>query len=190
MFFKERKLKGVFEITPKIIDDSRGFFMRTYDKTLFKKYGIDKQWTQENHSGTISKGTIRGMHFQLPPYTEAKLVRCIKGKILNVFIDLRIDSETFGKWDSIELSATNKIMILIPRGFANGFCILEDNSELIYKTDNEYKPEFERRITWNDPDISIKWPTLKPVLSKKDRNNDSFLHIKGILMNLTTLEQE
>ena len=181
MIFKERKLKGVFEVTPKIMEDTRGFFMRTYDKNLFDNYGIHKEWIQENHSGTVSKGTIRGMHFQLAPFSEAKLVRCIKGSILNVFIDLRIDSKTFGKWDSIELTELNKKMVFIPRGFANGFCILEDNSELIYKTDNVYKLEFERRIKWNDYDIDIKWPISKPILSEKDENNDTFIHIKKIL---------
>jgi dTDP-4-dehydrorhamnose 3,5-epimerase len=178
MIFKERKLKGVFEINPNVSYDNRGFFMRTYDKEIFKRNFIDQDWIQENHSGTISKGTIRGMHIQLPPFSEAKLVRCIKGKILNAFIDLRINSETFGKWDMIELSSINKKMIFIPRGFANGFCIVENDSELIYKTDNMYKPEFERRIKWNDPDIGIKWPISNPILSEKDMNNDSFLHIK------------
>ncbi len=178
MIFKERKLAGVFEIIPKIRYDNRGFFMRTYDKEIFKKNYIDQEWVQENHSGTISKGTIRGIHFQLPPYDEAKLVRCIKGKIWNAFVDLRLNSDTFGKWDMVELSETNKKMIFIPRGFANGFCIIEDDSELIYKTDNMYKPEFERSIKWNDPDIGIKWPISNPILSEKDRNNDSFHHIK------------
>lgn len=177
MNFKERKLRGVYEITPKIIEDNRGFFMRSYDKVLFEKYNLHREWIQENHSGTISKGTIRGMHFQLPPYSEAKLVRCIKGRILNVFIDLRVDSETFGKWDSIELTEKNKKMVFIPRGFANGFCILDDNSELIYKTDNIYKPEFERRIKWNNTDIGIKWPISDPILSEKDKNNDSLINI-------------
>jgi len=182
MNFKERKLKGVFEITPNSINDNRGFFMRTYDKEIFKRNNINTEWVQENHSGTVSKGTIRGMHFQLPPHAEAKLVRCIKGKVINAFIDLRVDSDTFGKWDMIELSAFNKKMIFIPKGFANGFCIIENDSELIYKTDNIYNPEFERRIKWNDNDVGIEWPLLNPILSDKDKHNDSFYQIKNELV--------
>ena len=185
MIFKERKLKGIFEIIPKILDDERGFFMRTYDKILFEKYNLHSEWIQENHSGTISKGTIRGLHFQLAPYAETKLVRCVKGKILNVFVDLRVKSTTFGNWDSIELSALNKKMIFIPRGFANGFCILEDNSELIYKTDNLFKPEYESRIKWNDSVLNITWPIDNPILSDKDKNNDSFLKISNELQKKT-----
>jgi len=174
MKFIQRKLEGVFEIIPGPIVDSRGFFMRSYDLLRFKEIGLHREWKQENHSATISKGTIRGLHFQFPPFTEAKLVRCIKGAILNVFVDLRKDSETFGKWDAVELNEENKKMIFIPRGFANGFCILEDNSELLYKTDNYYNSDHEGQIIWNDNDLDILWPFKNPILSKKDLKNMSF----------------
>ena len=141
MEFIKRKLSGVYEInlTPHL--DSRGFFMRTYDQTLFEKSGLNRKWVQENHSQSAKEGIIRGLHFQLPPFSETKLVRCIKGHIKDVFVDLRQESSTFGQWDSIELSEDNFRMILIPRGFAHGFCTLEKDCEVFYKVDNYYSPE-------------------------------------------------
>lgn len=174
MKFNELKFKGVYEIIPDSIPDSRGFFMRSYDSLKFREYGLDHKWVQENHSYSLSKGTIRGLHFQFQPFSESKLVRCISGSILNVFVDLRKDSETFGKWDAIELNRENNKMLFIPRGFANAFCILEDNSELIYKTDNFYSLEHEGRLMWNDLDLDIKWPFSNPILSEKDMNNMSY----------------
>lgn len=171
MVFHQLKLDGVYEIIQDPIEDSRGFFLRTYDLDQFKENGLHREWVQENHSKTTQKGTIRGLHFQFPPYTEAKLVRCIKGALLNVFVDLRKESKTFGKWDSIELSEENKKMIFIPRGFANGFCILKDNSELIYKSDNYYNSAHEGQLLWNDKDININWPIVDPILSEKDKYN-------------------
>ncbi len=175
MEIKERYLKGVYEIRLSPIGDNRGFFMRTFDLNEFNKYGLDKLWVQENHSRSIQKGTIRGLHFQLPPFSETKLVRCINGVVLDVFVDLRENSETFGKWDSIELSATNKKMIFIPRGFAHGFCTLTEESEVLYKVDNFYSKENERGLMWNDPEIGIKWPLDTPVLSAKDQKNMTFV---------------
>ena len=171
MEFKERKLKGVFEITLNPIKDERGFFMRTYDDLLFGKESLNLKWMQENHSRTEKKHTIRGLHFQLPPFSETKLVRCIKGTILDVFVDLRENSECFGKWDAIELSEENKKMIFIPRGFAHGFCTLSEISEVVYKVDNVYSKQHELGIMWNDPDININWPTQTPTLSEKDKLN-------------------
>lgn len=171
MEFKERKLKGTYEIKLKPHLDKRGFFMRTFDEIIFKEKGHRRKWVQENHSRSEKKGIIRGLHFQLPPFTETKLVRCIKGAILDVFVDLREDSKTFGKWDSIELSEENKKMIIIPRGFAHGFCTLTDVSEVIYKVDNFYTPSSELGLLWNDEDINIKWPVKSPILSDKDLKN-------------------
>lgn len=171
MEIKERKLKGVFEIVLKPNTDSRGFFMRTFDDELFKKAGLERKWVQENHSKSTQEGIIRGLHFQLPPFSETKMVRCINGKILDVFVDLRKNSSTFGKWDSIELSAENKKMIFIPRGFAHGFCTLSENSEVLYKVDNSYSKEHERGLIWNDNQIRIDWPVKDPVLSEKDKIN-------------------
>jgi dTDP-4-dehydrorhamnose 3,5-epimerase len=171
MEIKERKLKGVIEITLNPIGDKRGFFMRTFDDSIFAKNGLDRKWVQENHSKSGTKGIIRGLHFQLPPFTEAKMVRCINGAILDVFVDLRRGSKTFGQWDSIELSSENKKMIFIPRGFAHGFCTLTDISEVVYKVDNFYSKENERGLIWSDTGIQIKWPINSPLLSEKDQNN-------------------
>jgi len=173
MEIKERKIKGVFEIALNPLGDHRGFFMRTYDNEIFKKNGLDRFWVQENHSSSSRKGVVRGLHFQLPPFSETKMVRCISGAILDVFVDLREGSDTFGEWDSIELSAENKKMIYIPRGFAHGFCTLTEHSEVVYKVDNFYNPENERGLLWNDPEIGIAWPVSdnEVILSDKDKKN-------------------
>ncbi len=171
MEIKKRKLEGTFEITLKPIFDNRGFFMRTFDDSVFENFGLNKKWLQENHSRSEEKGIIRGLHFQLPPFSETKLVRCIKGAIFDVFVDLRKKSQTFTQWDCIELSEKNKKMIFIPRGFAHGFCTLTDESEVLYKVDNIYNPENEVGLLWNDNDININWPSIKPILSEKDKRN-------------------
>lgn len=171
MKITERKFIGVFEIQLNPIGDNRGFFMRTFDINEFNKFGLNKMWVQENHSRSTQIGIIRGLHFQLPPFSETKLVRCIHGAVLDVFVDLRKNSPTFGHWDSIELSAENKKMIFIPRGFAHGFCTLTDESEVLYKVDNFYSKENERGLLWNDPEIGINWPTKSPILSDKDQRN-------------------
>ena len=171
MEIKERKLKGTFQITLNPHLDNRGFFMRTYDISIFKDRGIDRKWVQENHSRSEEKGIIRGLHFQLPPFSETKLVRCIKGAVLDVFVDLRKDSKTFGQWDSIELSEKNKKMIYIPRGFAHGFCTLTNVSEVLYKVDNFYTPTAEKGLLWNDKEVNIEWPVENPILSNKDSKN-------------------
>jgi len=169
----ERKLAGTFEITLNPRVDERGFFVRTYDKNIFAEAGIDFTWVQENHSRSQRKGIIRGLHFQLPPFAETKMVRCLVGTILDVFVDLRKDSPTFGHWDSLELSAENKKMILIPRGFAHGFATLSDVAEVAYKVDNYYSPAHECALLYNDPELGIAWPNLdvEPFLSPKDQVN-------------------
>lgn len=170
----ETKLKGVMIIEPEVFRDTRGFFMRVYDDTIFRKYGIHRNWVQENHSLSVEKGVIRGMHFQFPPHMETKLVRVISGEIYDVFIDLRKDSSTFGNWDSITLSVDNKKMVYIPRGFAHGFCSLTKNCEVLYKMDNYYAPNSVGIIRWNDPDLGIDWPVNDPILSEKDSEAKSF----------------
>lgn len=174
MEIRERKLKGIFEIVLSPHQDNRGFFMRTFDDALFKENGIERKWVQENHARSDLKNIIRGLHFQLPPCTETKLVRCVNGAVLDVFVDLRKDSDTFGEWDSIELSGDNKKMVFIPRGFAHGYCTLTEKSEVLYKVDNYYNPKAECGIMWNDPDINISWPINDPVLSEKNTRNLSF----------------
>lgn len=174
MEIKKRKLNGTLEINLSPIEDNRGFFMRTYDYDIFYKYGITQKWIQENHSKSNIVGIIRGLHFQLSPFSETKLVRCIRGRIWDVFVDLRAGSKSFGQWDCIELSEYNKKMILIPRGFAHGFCTLTKISEVIYKVDNYYSKEHEIGLIWNDEELKIKWPFDDPILSEKDRKNITF----------------
>lgn len=171
MNFIEGKLRGTYIVVLKPFIDSRGFFMRTYDKKIFEEKNINMEWVQENHSRTEKKGTIRGLHFQMPPYCETKLIRCVKGSVLDVFVDVRLNSNTFGKWDSVVLSEENKKMAFIPKGFAHGFCSLTDVSEVVYKVDNIFKPENEIGIIWNDYDININWNIENPVLSEKDKKN-------------------
>jgi dTDP-4-dehydrorhamnose 3,5-epimerase len=178
MEFCKRKLSGTFEISLLPHKDERGFFMRAYDELFFKNEGLNFHWVQENHSRSEYKGVIRGLHFQFMPYSETKLVRCIRGAIMDVFVDLSENSPTFGQWDSIELSEFNKKMILIPRGFAHGFCTLTDESEVVYKVDNFYNREAEGGLMWNDPQLAIKWPVKDPILSQKDSLNLSFNEFK------------
>ncbi len=178
MEFIERKLKNVLEITLNPFKDDRGFFMRTYDEQLFMERGLARPWQQENHSRSEKSGIIRGLHFQMPPFAETKLVRCIVGAVLDVFVDLRKDSPTFGQWDSIELSAENKKMIFIPRGFAHGFCTLSEISEVVYKVDNVYSKEHERGLIWNDPQLDISWPVESPILSEKDQSNKTLKQLE------------
>lgn len=177
----ERRLKGVFEITLEPHNDERGFFMRTFDQKLFKDAGVDRDWVQENHARSEKKNIIRGLHFQYPPYSETKLVRVVSGSILDVFVDIRKNSETFGLWDSIILSDENKKMVLIPRGFAHGYHTLTEVSEVLYKVDNYYIPEYEGGIIWNDKDLNIDWELgndKSPILSEKDSKNVTFNDFK------------
>lgn len=148
--------------------------MRTYDDNIFAEYGIKREWVQENHSRSLQKGIIRGLHFQFPPFSETKLIRAVRGEVLDVFVDLRKGSPTFGLWDSITLSEENHVCAYIPRGFAHGFCTLTDFSEVVYKVDNYYSPKHEGGILWNDKDLEIAWPEKNPVLSEKDSKNMTF----------------
>jgi dTDP-4-dehydrorhamnose 3,5-epimerase len=174
----ERKLSETYEIILSPYLDGRGFFMRTFDENIFEKSGINKRWVQENHSRSEKKGIIRGLHFQLPPFSETKLVRCIAGSVLDVFVDLRKGSSTFGQWDSIVLSSENRKLIYIPKGFAHGFCTLTDVSEILYKVDNFYNQDSESGLIWNDSELGIDWPVTHPVLSNKDGLNMSFKEFK------------
>ena len=173
MKFEKTRLSGVIIIILNPFTDERGFFMRTYDKNKFEENGIDRVWVQENHSRSDKKDIIRGLHLQLLPFAETKLVRCISGAVLDVFVDLRKGSGTFGNWDSVELSEENKRMVFIPKGFAHGFCTLTEVSEVVYKVDNYYSPEHEFGIIWNDDGIGIEWPVSDPILSEKDKRNST-----------------
>ncbi len=169
--FIKTRIPDVIIIKPKVFGDDRGFFMETYKESDFRKAGIDTDFVQDNHSRSI-KGVLRGLHYQLEPMAQGKLVRCIKGRIFDVAVDLRKKSPSFGKWVGVELSEENKLMLWIPKGFAHGFLTLSEEAEVIYKVSGaEYSPEHDRSIRWNDPEIGINWPLEEePVLSEKDRN--------------------
>lgn len=167
--FKREKPEGVISVIPKVFGDNRGFFMESYKKSEFVANGIDVEFSQDNHSKS-SAHVLRGLHYQLKPYAQAKLVRCTKGRIYDVAVDLRTDSPTFGDYVKVELSEENKKMLYIPEGFAHGFVVLSDCAELLYKTSGEYNPQADRGVLWSDPDINIDWETdFEPVLSEKDK---------------------
>ena len=167
--FIKTELEGLVIIKPQVFGDNRGFFMESYKKSEFIKNGITADFVQDNHSKSAFK-VLRGLHFQHPPFQQAKLVRCVKGKILDIAVDIRLHSETFGKYIKIELSEENKTMFYIPAGFAHGFVTLSEEAELFYKTDNEYAPAHECGIVWNDPYIGIEWGIdFEPILSEKDK---------------------
>jgi dTDP-4-dehydrorhamnose 3,5-epimerase len=171
MNFTETKLKGAFVVDLTLLKDERGGFARTFCKDEFKKIGHDKEFVQFNHSFNSNKGTIRGMHYQEPPYSEIKLMRCIKGSVFDVVIDIRKSSPTFLQWYGMELSAENKKMIYIPEGFAHGFQTLEDNSELLYHHTNFYEPSSERGIRYDDKMVGIEWPEKISGVSERDKNH-------------------
>ena len=164
------KLDGVYIIEPKVFGDHRGWFTETYSKDKFKELGIDIDFIQDNHSFSAQKGTLRGLHFQLYPKAQTKFVRCTKGKILDVAIDLRKGSPTYKKWIAVELTEDNKNQLFIPKGFAHGFLTLTDDVEVQYKVDEYYAPECDRSIRFDDPEIGVDWGTENPILSEKDVN--------------------
>ena len=166
--FKKLEIEDVILVTPQVFGDSRGFFMESYQKSSFEKNGIKDEFNQDNHSKS-TKGVLRGLHYQTNPAAQAKLVRCPKGRILDVAVDIRKNSPTFGKWVGEILSEENKNMLYIPAGFAHGFVVLSDEAELLYKASNEYSPQNDRGIRWNDPDINVQWGIdFEPLISEKD----------------------
>lgn len=173
------ELEGSFEITLNPIGDHRGFFERTYCKDTFAAHGLVTEWMQENQSFSKAKGTVRGMHFQAPPFAETKLIRVVRGAVLDAFIDLRKDSPTFGQWDAIELSEDNHKCLYIPKGFAHGFCSLTENVLIQYKIDANYSPEHEGGVIWNDPDIGIDWKVDDPTISPRDAQLPRFADLKS-----------
>ncbi len=164
----ELELPGVKIIEPDYFEDFRGYYCETYSKRTMEEQGINTIFVQDNHSLSLKKGIIRGIHFQNNPKPQIKLVRCTRGRIMDFAVDLRRDSPDFKKWISVELSAENRKQIWIPSGFGHAFITLEDNCEVQYKVDELYYPEFDRAIAWNDPDIAIDWGTNSPIISEKD----------------------
>lgn len=171
MKITKTKLEGVVIIEPDAFADNRGFFMESWNKKKMAEAGLDYDFVQDNHSKSTVKGTLRGIHFQKGDKAQAKLVRCVKGVVLDVAVDLRKNSPTFKQWVGVELSEENKKQLLIPRGFGHGFVTLTDDVEFLYKADNYYAPEADAGIRWNDPEIGVEWGIENPILSEKDKKN-------------------
>jgi len=168
---KETKLSGVYILQPDVFEDNRGFFMESYSGQKFADIGLNYDFVQDNHSLSVEAGVLRGLHYQLNPKAQAKLLRVTAGAVYDVVVDIRKHSKTFGQWIGVILSASNKKQILVPRGFAHGFCTLVPNTEVIYKVDEYYAPEHDRGILWSDPALGIDWPVAKPILSDKDQKH-------------------
>lgn len=169
MKFIKLDIPGLVLIEPSVFSDERGFFMESYNRKVFAENGIDMEFVQDNHSRS-SKGVLRGLHFQKPPFAQDKIIRVTKGEVYDVAVDIRPQSPTFGKWSGVVLSEENKKMFFIPAGFAHGFLVLSDVADFQYKCSNFYSKESEGGILWNDPDLNIDWPKLDNIiLSDKDK---------------------
>jgi dTDP-4-dehydrorhamnose 3,5-epimerase len=165
-------------IEPKVFADDRGFFMETYKKSDFVPAGIDVDFVQENHSKSVA-GTLRGLHLQRPPKAQGKLIRVVAGEIFDVAADIRRDSPTFGRWVSVTLSAGNRRSVFVPAGYAHGFCVVSPQAEVVYKTTDEYAPELEWGVRWDDPELGIPWPVSEPLLSPRDSKWPALTGIAG-----------
>lgn len=175
--FEKTKLKGAVLVKPRVFPDERGFFVETYKKSDFAARGIPEEFVQDNHSKS-TKGVLRGLHYQKGAAAQGKLVRCTAGAILDVGVDIRPGSPTFGKWLSEELTAANAHMLYLPPGFAHGFLVLSDTAEIMYKCTTEYSPKDDAGIIWNDPALNIDWGIKDPILSGKDQLLPQFKDVK------------
>ncbi|MBS4208551.1 dTDP-4-dehydrorhamnose 3,5-epimerase [Bacillus sp. FJAT-50079] len=155
-------------------EDHRGYFLESYHEHLFKQYGIDCKFIQDNHSYSKQSGTIRGLHYQLQPKAQSKLVRVTRGAIYDVIVDIRANSQTYGKWEGYKLTAKNQRLLFVPKGFAHGFCTLVEETEVQYKVDEYYSPEHERGVYWNSSKLNIDWPVTNPIISHKDEKLPRF----------------
>lgn len=180
MKITKTKLDGVLIIEPDVFGDNRGFFMESWNKKKMEEVGLYYDFVQDNHSKSTVKGTLRGIHFQKGDKAQAKLVRCVKGAVLDVAVDLRKNSPTFKQWVGVELSEENKKQLLIPRGFGHGFVTLTDDVEFLYKADNYYAPEADAGIRWNDSEIGVEWGAENPILSEKDKKNPFLKDCKAL----------
>jgi len=174
MIFEKAPLEGAFVIDLEKREDERGFFARYYCENEYREHGLSSRFVQINNSLAATQGTLRGMHYQLAPKAETKVVRCLKGALWDCIIDLRPDSPTFCRHFGVELTADNRRMLYVPKGFAHGFITLTDDAEVLYLVDEFYAPEQERGIRWNDPNFGIEWPLEPTVLSDKDRSHPDF----------------
>lgn len=181
MIIETTEIEGVITLCPVIHEDGRGFFSETYNKQTLEKNKINISFVQDNHSLSKDTGVVRGLHFQSEPYAQDKLIRVISGSIFDVAVDLRAKSATYGKYVSRVLSDKNWKQLLVPKGFAHGFCTLEKNTEVIYKVSNYYAPDCDKGIMWNDPDLKIKWPIEndKAILSDKDKKQPLFNQLEN-----------
>ena len=175
IIFTETHLNGAFVIEAEKRADQRGFFARTYCEREFDSHGLNSRFVQCNTSFSNLKGTLRGMHFQIPPHEEAKLIRCIRGAIYDAIVDLRPDSGTFKQYFAAELSAENGKMLYVPPGFAHGFQTLEDNTEVFYQMSEFYSPEHSRGVRWNDPAFGIEWPVDQRIILDRDQSYADFV---------------
>jgi len=174
MIFTKTTLNDALLIELEKMEDERGFFARSWDTKIFEELELDSKLVQCNISFSKKKGTLRGLHYQISPYEETKLIRCTKGKIFDVIIDLRPNSSTYKKWESFELSEQNHKLLYVPMGFAHGFESLEDNTEIFYQVSQFYIPNSEKGIHWNDPLFNIRWPIDVQVITKKDDSWEPF----------------
>lgn len=174
MRFSETAIPGAYLVEIEALADERGFFARSWCRDEFTRHGLNAKLVQCDISYNKKRGTLRGMHYQTEPFTEAKLVRCTMGAIYDVILDMRHDSSAFGRWAAFELSAANRRMLYIPEGVAHGFQTLEDGSEVFYQMSEDYHPECARGVRWDDPAFAIEWPLAEPVMSRRDRGYDDF----------------
>ena len=174
----ETGISGLVIIEPQVFGDHRGFFMESWSQRAMEEAGLHYNFVQDNHSSSTVKGTLRGIHFQYGDKSQAKLVRCARGAVIDVAVDLRKDSPTYKQWYAVELSEENKKQFMIPRGFGHGFVTLTDHVEFMYKADNYYAPEADGGIRWNDLEFVIDWGVEKPILSDKDANSPFFKDIE------------
>ena len=168
MGFQAAGMPGLWLYSPKVFQDGRGFFMESYNEALFAAQGLSRAFIQDNHAKSVAKGVLRGLHFQLPPKAQTKLVRVTRGEVLDVVVDLRLGSPTFGQWKSFVLSESNFLQLFVPKGFAHGYLTLTPEVEFLYKVDEDYAPDHDCGIIWNDPDLAVGWGVENPVLSPKD----------------------
>ncbi len=168
---------SVLLIEPKLFVDNRGFFFESYNHAVYQKLGIDIKFIQDNHSLSNKAGTIRGMHFQADPNAQCKLIRVIRGEVINYFVDIRKNSPTYKKFNSVKLSAENKRQLFIPAGFANGFKTLKDDTEVLYKVDKPYSPQNDRTFRFDDSEVGINWEITEPILSDRDKNAPTFAEV-------------
>ncbi len=176
MQITKHKFPGVCILEPKVFEDKRGLFFESYNEEVFRQLRIDVAFVQDNHSRS-KEGVLRGLHYQVPPYAQDKLVRVLRGAVYDVIVDIRSGSPTFGQWAGVWLSEQNRRMLFVPKGFAHGFCVVHGCAEVHYKCSNLYAPEFARGIRWDDDELKIKWPLDNPVLSEQDAQHPFFADI-------------